>query len=369
MADGRYRVIVWGPGHVGGTALREVLLRPEFEVVGALVYSEEKNGRDVGELAGLEPIGIAATTSVEQILAIDADAVLHAPQPAFDEAEMVDQVCQLLRSGKNVISITSFFYPPRRGADVNKALEAACRDGGTSLHGTGIHPSFMLERLAPTLSGLLTDVRHVKLTEVVDCAHMLALSPIALEIVGWGFDPEQINPNTLGALIPDRMYQDSIAYLGKLMFGADPEDIRIERDYRCITAETRQEIGPLVIEPGKALTIIHHHEGWIGDHNFCTTQEYWYLGRANHPFPEMNGGSNYLVELAGSPADLRMQFDATSTMDDGLPVTTHITAVPLVQSVIPVCKAAPGIVYQNPSPHWARDLRSVGPMVSAPAAL
>jgi hypothetical protein len=74
MAESRYHVIVSGPGHVGGTALRGVLQRPEFEVVGALVYSESKDGRDIGELAGLEPVGVTATTSVEQILATEADA-------------------------------------------------------------------------------------------------------------------------------------------------------------------------------------------------------------------------------------------------------------------------------------------------------
>ena len=264
MPDRRYRVIFWGPGHVGGTALREALQRKEFDVVGALVYSEDKDGQDIGKLAGLDPIGVAATTSVERILATPADAVVHSPQPALDEAEMIDQVCELLRSGKNVISVTSFFYPPRRGADVARTLQAACEDGRSSLHGTGIHPSFMLERLATTLTGLLTNVQHVKLTEVVDCAHMLALSPIAREIVGWGFEPERITPDTLGALIPDRMYQDSIAYLGKLLYDVGPADIRIERDYRCITAKARQQVGPLTIEAGHALTIIHHHDGYVG---------------------------------------------------------------------------------------------------------
>jgi hypothetical protein len=56
-------------------------------------------------------------------------------------------------------------------------------------------------------------------------------------------------------------------------------------------------------------------------------------------------------------------------MNDDTPVTTYITAVPLLQSVIPVCKAAPGIVYQQPSPHWARDLRSVAAMGAAPSGL
>ena len=69
------------------------------QVVGALVYSDTKNGKDIGELTGLDPIGITATTSVDEIMAIPADAVLHAPQPAFDEAEMLDQVCRLLQRG------------------------------------------------------------------------------------------------------------------------------------------------------------------------------------------------------------------------------------------------------------------------------
>lgn len=357
-----YRIAFWGPGHVGGTALRLAYGRPEFEVVGAFVFTPEKNGRDVGELVGIGAIGVNATTSKEAFFALEADAVLHSPQPSADDTEMVDDVVALLESGKNVISVASFFYPHMRGAAVVERLEAACRAGGTSLHGTGIHPSFMLERLAPTLSGLATDIAHVQLTEVVDCEHMIAVSPLARSIVGWGFDPEDINPSTLGGMVPDVMYRDSIGYLGRLLYGATPDQIRIERDYRCITADESTEIGGLVIEKGTALTVIHHHEGWIGDHKFCTTQEFWYLGAVNHPFPEMPTGSNYIIEIDGSPARLRLQMDAISSMPDSTPVTTYITATPLLQSVIPVCKAEPGIVYHRPSPHWAADFRDVGAM-------
>jgi 4-hydroxy-tetrahydrodipicolinate reductase len=357
------RLIFWGPGHVGGTAMRVALRRPDFDVVGALVYSADNDGRDVGELVGLPPVGVAATTSVEQILALDADVVLHSPQPALDESEMIDQVVALLESGKNVVSVTSFFYPRMRGREIEKRLEDACATGGSSLHGTGIHPSLMLERFAPTLTAMVDEVRHIQLTEVVDCEYMLAASPIALAIVGWGFDTDQISPQTPGGMIPDRMYRDSIGYLGKLLYNAEPEDIRIERDYRSIPADKRCVVGPLTIEPGQAITVIHHHEGWIGDHKFCTTQEFWYLGRDNHPFPELSGESNYILDVQGSPADLHMQFAATSNAGDGLPVTTHITAIPLLQAAVPVAKAAPGIVYQRSGPHWASDLRTVEAMV------
>src|SRR5438105_2288428 len=106
------RLIVWGPGHVGGTVLAEALKRPEFDVVGALVYSAEKDGKDLGDLVGARPTGVLATTDKEAIFALEADCVIHAPQPALDEREMTAEVCRLLKSGKNVVSATSFFYPP-----------------------------------------------------------------------------------------------------------------------------------------------------------------------------------------------------------------------------------------------------------------
>jgi len=47
MTD-RKRLVFWGPGHIGGAALREVLKSPDrFDVVGARVYSPDKHGRDV----------------------------------------------------------------------------------------------------------------------------------------------------------------------------------------------------------------------------------------------------------------------------------------------------------------------------------
>jgi 4-hydroxy-tetrahydrodipicolinate reductase len=353
----RLRVIVWGPGHVGGTVLKEALKRPELEVVGVLAYNAEKDGRDVGELVGAAPVGVLATTDKEAIFALDADCVIHTPRPAIDESEMVDDVVRLLESGKNVVSATSFFYPPMRGAEVAERLERACESGGATLHGSGIHPSFMLERLVTTLTGLYTRVEHVRLVEAVDCAHMVDASPIAREIVGWGKDPAEITPATPGAIVPDRMYRDAIGLFARELFGAAPEDVRIEGGYRCIPATERHEVGTLTIEAGQALTIVHEHKGYVDDQHFFTNEEYWYLGPANRPFADLEGSSSYLVEVTGEPATLKLRMEIESVMDDGLPVTTHITAVPLLQAVVPVCAAPPGIKYQQASPHWARDLR------------
>ena len=71
-----YRVIVWGPGAVGLACIRELLSRPEFELVGVLAYSPGKSGIDVGELINHKPVGVKVTTDKEAIVAMDADAVV-----------------------------------------------------------------------------------------------------------------------------------------------------------------------------------------------------------------------------------------------------------------------------------------------------
>ena len=63
------RVVQWATGGVGKAAIEGVLAHPDLELVGAWVHSDSKHGKDVGELVGLDPIGVVATTSAAEILA------------------------------------------------------------------------------------------------------------------------------------------------------------------------------------------------------------------------------------------------------------------------------------------------------------
>ena len=77
------RVVQWATGTVGSIALRSLIERPEFDLVGAYVYDKDKAGRDVGEIIGRPPVGVTATTNVEEIIALGADCVCHMPLPSF----------------------------------------------------------------------------------------------------------------------------------------------------------------------------------------------------------------------------------------------------------------------------------------------
>ena len=63
------RVVVWGTGNVGRPALRAIAAHRDLELAGVIVANPDKVGRDAGELAGIEPLGVAATDDVDAVLA------------------------------------------------------------------------------------------------------------------------------------------------------------------------------------------------------------------------------------------------------------------------------------------------------------
>ena len=88
------RVVQWATGSVGTAAVKAVLEHPELELAGCWVHSKDKAGRDVGDIVGIGTLGVVATDSLDEILAMDADAVVYAPL-----LPNVDEVAALLRSG------------------------------------------------------------------------------------------------------------------------------------------------------------------------------------------------------------------------------------------------------------------------------
>ena len=66
------RVVQWTTGNVGKESLKAIVANPTLELVGCFAWSSAKVGVDVGELAGIGPVGLAATDDVDALLALDA---------------------------------------------------------------------------------------------------------------------------------------------------------------------------------------------------------------------------------------------------------------------------------------------------------
>ena len=143
-----YRVIQWGTGAVGAEMITAILdHRNDLDLVGARVYSDSQARRGRRHLRGPRPGRRLATADIAAILAIHADCVLYTPRIAD-----LDDVCAILSSGKNVATTAFLFHPRRLPARDRDRLHAACEQGGSSVHGSGLNPGNLSGALPLELS-------------------------------------------------------------------------------------------------------------------------------------------------------------------------------------------------------------------------
>ena len=189
-----YKVYQWSAGGVGRHTAKVAIERNSLELVGMHVFSEGKTSRDVGEILGLDALGITTTNDIEAIKNSDADVVIHTPLPSLiageKEGQDLDDFCELLAAGKNIITVVGYMYPKVHGQDVVDRLEQACEAGGSTFHSTGLNPGWMGDLLPLTISSLCEQIDHVHVQEV-SCFEHYASPEIMFDSMSFNATPEE----------------------------------------------------------------------------------------------------------------------------------------------------------------------------------
>ena len=187
------RVIQWGSGNVGAHAIRTVAAHPEMQLVGMMVTDPAKVGRDIGDIVGIAEVGVPATADLGEILAIDADVVLHMPLPSLvygdDPGADLDNFCRLLASGKHVVTTVGYMYPQVYGDEVMGRLTEACEEGGVTFHGTGANPGWFGDLLPLLMSGLSLRIDRIEVQEISNFQYYPS-PEIMFEMMNFGATPE-----------------------------------------------------------------------------------------------------------------------------------------------------------------------------------
>lgn len=330
------RVVQWATGGVGVAAIKGVLEHPELELVGCWVHSEAKAGRDVGDIIGTPPLGVTATSSLEDILGQDADAVIYAPL-----LPNLDEVTALLRSGKNVISPIGWFYP---GASEAAPLEAAAREGGVTLHGAGIGPGAATELFPLLLSVMSTGVTFVRAEEYSDL-RTYGAPDVLRHVMGFGGTPDSALSGPMQKLLNGGFFQSVRLVVDLLGFAADPK-IRTAQEIAVATAPIDSPIG--VIEPGQVAGRRFHWDAVVGDEVVVRITVNWLMGEENLDPAWSFGpaGERYEMEVRGNPDTfVTVKGWQPETVEEGLQSNPGVvaTAAHCVNAVPATCAAAPGI--------------------------
>ncbi|MCA2244766.1 dihydrodipicolinate synthase [Mycobacterium sp. WUMAC-067] len=265
------RVIQWATGPVGLAQLREVIDRPELELVGVLVYSETKVGLDAGALVDRPATGVCATADQGAIFALEADVVLHAASKAGTVDTNVDDIVALLSSGKNVITTTSYNHLPSCSRAIADRITAACRTGGSRFFAAGEHPGFVFERLATAVTALSQHVDCITVQEFVDCSE-ISERGMLVDLMGMGKQPDEIT-------VESPMFSAvSLQYEQALGGAADVLNCRIDSIERSIETVTASQDVVLRCATLKARTVVGQKLCWTAYQQgkpVLVAEEYW----------------------------------------------------------------------------------------------
>ena len=330
------RVVQWATGSVGVAAINGVLDHPDLELAGCWVHSPEKAGKDVGEIVGRDPLGVLATNSVEEILALDADAVIYAPlMPDQDE------VVALLRSGKNVVTPVGWFYPSEKRA---APLRDAALEGNATLHGTGIAPGGISEKFPLLLSVMATAVTFVRAEEFSDLRTYDA-PDVLRDVMGFGDTPEKALTGPQQKLLNGGFIQAVRMIVDKIGFRAEPT-IRSSEEIAVATAAIDSPMG--TIQPGQVAGRRFHWEALMDGEPVVRVTVNWLMGEENLDPAWTFGpaGQRYEMEVRGNPDfSVTVKGFQSEIGEDGPKVETGVvaTAAHCVNSIPAVCAAEPGI--------------------------
>lgn len=154
------RVLMYGLGSVGSTMTRMVMERGAT-IVGAVVASESKNGKDVGELLGYpEALGVKAYTDPDEALALKPDLVIMSIASYMDD--MVGPLERCIRAGSDVITLSEELLQSRLTSPERTAhLDALAREHGVRVLATGHQDGYWVS-LVSVLMGTCFSIDEVR---------------------------------------------------------------------------------------------------------------------------------------------------------------------------------------------------------------
>jgi hypothetical protein len=329
------RVVQWTTGNVGRRSVRAVVAHPDLELVGCYAWSDDKVGRDAGELCGIAPVGVAATNDVEELLALKPDCVVY--NPMWQE---VEELALILESGINVVS-TAAFVNGRNLGEGHDRIADACRRGGSSMFGTGISPG-LVDVVGIALASMCDRVDKITVNEGSDTT--LYDSPATERPAGFGRpidDPELPGTAAQGTAV----FGEAVAMIGDAL-GVELDEIVCVAEYAQTTEDVVMD--SWTISAGCVAGVAASWQGRVDGQTRVELNVRWKKGQTLEPSWTIEEG--HVIQIDGRPtvrAKLEYlpppDFEAT-TFADFMVLGMIMTALPAVHAIPYVVAAPPGIV-------------------------
>ncbi len=328
------RILSVGLGPIGLEAARLVLAKRGLELAGAVDLDPAKTGRDLAELLETDE---SPGLRVER----DLGAALERARPdvailctGSAVPEVLEDVERIVAAGAGVVSsCEELLWPTLQHPELARRLDAAAREGGAAILGTGVNPGFVLDFLPVALSGVSRRVERVRGVRILNAAARRL--PLQRK-VGAGLAVEEFRRLVAAGRLGHVGMRESVALVGHAL-GFELDEV--SQTVEPVVTERRIETAHLVVEPGRAAGIRNLGFGRSRGETRVELVLEMYVG-APDPRDE--------IFLDGDPP-LHLAIEGGTPGDAA-------TAAILVNSLAQVAAASPGLktVVDLPPPRLAR---------------
>jgi hypothetical protein len=229
--------------------------------------------RDLGEVAGAPdaPWGVKISADAKEVLEQAADVVIHSTSSALPK--VMDQLLACLEAESCIVSTCEeLSYPYRTHPELAAKLDAAAKDWGVALVGTGVNPGFVMDKLVVTLAAVSQRIEHVKALRIVDAGKRRL--PLQKKI-GAGMSVEEFRAQVKAGTIKHVGLPESVAMI------ADSLNLGVEEITETIepkVATGRVQTEYLTVEAGQAAGVHQIARGMAGDRELIHLELQMYVG-------------------------------------------------------------------------------------------
>ena len=297
----KIRAIQYGVGPIGASIARLMREKQAIEICGAIDTDPAKVGRDLGQVVGASdaPWGVKISADAKEVLDQAADVVIHSTSSSLPK--VMDQLLACLEAESCVVSTCEeLSYPYRTHPELAAKLDAAAKDWGVALVGTGVNPGFVMDKLVVTLAAVSQRIEHAKALRVVDASKRRL--PLQKKI-GAGMTVDEFRAQVAAGVIKHVGLPESVAMV------ADSLNLPVEEITETI--EPMVASGPvqtefLTVEAGQAAGVHQIARGVGGGKELVYLELQMYVG-AKDPADtiELKGHPNIsLIIPGGSHGDI-----------------------------------------------------------------
>jgi 2,4-diaminopentanoate dehydrogenase len=354
-----FRIVHWGTGAVGGSALRAMLERRDYHIVGHGVHNPAKEGRDSGELVGVGATGITTTRNIAALIALKPDAFAYFGNAMADPMASVHLVARFLEAGINVVTTGLYELMARETApkEMLSIIERACEAGRSSFYSTGCDPGICTSQLPVTCLSAAHRVEQLRLQEFADYG-VYPDEPTVRGYMGFGLPLDAKTALTSGEM-QRRVWRSTVAESARAL-GLEVEEYHTTQR-TAPAASDRPTAAVGTIEKGTTSAMWFQLIGKVAGVNRVIVEHVNWVHIDDVPsawptpvrYQGQYSGVGYRIVVKGEPS-FDVEFQMHSGREGLLITALHATnAIPMVAS------APPGLVNQaHVAPYGVGPLRS-----------